>query len=171
MPAVEKQAARALSQGQLKHDPLTTTGADVVGAMAFTSKLGGLLWRCKWGKDKSALKPTALLLARKVWRQGESFAYIAKIAAIALDEHLDPLCTHCKGRGHVTNSYKVVSICTHCHGTGIARVNDQRRIRLLGCTEHDYRQKWEDRMSQAHSVLSSCDSDTATKMRKQLRKD
>jgi len=34
MTAIEKSAARALSAGQLRHNPLTTSGADIIGALA-----------------------------------------------------------------------------------------------------------------------------------------
>lgn len=171
MTIAEKQVARTLSKGSLKHDPLITSGADVVGAMAFTSKLGSMLWRVKWGNDKGAVRPTAILLSKKLRRSGEASRYILRLAMIALQEYVDTRCHHCKGRGHVINADKVVSSCTHCEGTGIARISDQRRMRTLGCNEHAYHQKWKQRLEQAHSMLSEHDSDTGHVMRKQLKEN
>lgn len=171
MPAVEKQAARALSQGQLKHDPLTTTGADVVGAMAFTPRIGALLWRLKWGGDKAAVKPLAYLVARKIVRPGMRVdnAMLLRVVIVAIDEHINNLCKHCKGRGFVTSASSVVSICTHCNGSGQARSEDKARIMKLKCSENAYELKWRPLIEAAHNALASYDSHTNAKMREQLR--
>ena len=170
MTVVEKSLARVLSKGNLRHDPLITSGADIVGALSFTTKLGSMLWRVKWGNDKNAVRPTAALLSKKIAKKGERQGrFLMRLAMIALQEYVDTRCHHCKGRGHVVNADRVVSSCTHCEGTGIARISDQRRIRALTCTEHAYLNGWKDRLAFAHNVLSEHDSDTGHVMRNQLK--
>lgn len=170
MTAIEKSAARALSAGRLRHDPLTTSGADIIGALAAATKLGSHLWRVKWAGDKTSVKPTAILLAKKIARTGEKNGrFLTRLATIALQEYVDTRCTHCNGRGHTTNADRVVSSCTHCHGTGIAQISDQRRIMALRISDHAYLNGWKARFSQAHSVLAEHDSDTGIVMREQLK--
>jgi hypothetical protein len=138
--------------------------------MAFTTKLGSMLWRVKWGLDKNAVRPTAILLQNIIRRRGEhNSRFLLRLALIAVQEYVDTRCHHCNGRGHVTNADRVVSSCTHCNGTGIARISDQRRMRTLGCTEHAYLNGWKARLEQAHNTLSEHDSHTGHVMRNQLR--
>lgn len=169
MTTVEKSVARAVSTGNLRHNPLTTSSADVVGAMAFASNLGSHLWRVKWGGDKSSVRSTAVLLSKRLKRAGEKSRFILLLAQIALQEYVDTRCHHCGGTGHVTNTDRVVSSCTHCSGTGIAQISDQRRIRALRCDEASYEQRWKHRFAQAHSVLAEHDSDTGAVMREQVK--
>lgn len=169
MTAIEKSAARALSAGQLRHNSLTTSGADIIGALAAASDLGSGLMRVKWANDKTSVHPMAILLGKRLRRAGEASRFVLRLANIVLQEFVDTRCHHCGGTGNVINADRVVSSCTHCRGTGIAQISDQRRIRALRCDEDSYNKKWKQRMALGHSILSEHESDTRTVMQKQLK--
>lgn len=167
---IEQKIARTLAQGDLKHDPLTTSGADVVGAMAFTERMGSLLKRVLVGNDKAAVEPAAQLLARKISNGVLNRGLMAKIARIALQEYVDARCGSCGGRGTVLDKFsRVKRLCGKCFGNGIARIDDRRRIVALGCSEDAYNKKWRQKFDEAYNVLQEHDRASDDTIRANLR--
>jgi len=166
---IEQKVAHTLSQGNLRHDPRGTTGADVVGALAFTEKMGSLLWRVLVGNDKAAVEPLARAVVDEIIRPRDKFGFVLKLARIAVREYVDVRCISCGGRGTVANEAHVIRTCGKCEGSGNQRTQHARRVRELKCSEDAYTRIWESRFSEAFNVLRAADVGAAHNIRQNLK--
>lgn len=107
-------------------------GAQFVGALAFSGRLGAELVRLR---SRSGHDPaTAVLLLTKAVRhenKGVGFGIARRIAAGALAEWLEGTCRVCEGTRFVKRDQMPVT-CQSCNGSGMRRFNDGERKRALG---------------------------------------
>ena len=109
---------------------ITGTDCPVTRLHAFAKapRLSTLLWRLKYGLDRSVLNETASLIARELPARRFTMRPRVKIlsAQKALIEWLNEKCEVCGGRGSMQLEDRVIT-CQQCGGLGLKRYSDEER--------------------------------------------
>lgn len=132
------------------------TALDRIRALAFADPLGGALWRLKLAHQADSYKTVVLLLTRRIRKKHEAATLMQKVAEIALQEHLDPLCRACGGRGTKADENGVRRVCAACGGSGTRMWSEIARKRQLGVSARAYA-KLEGKFALAHEKLADAD--------------
>lgn len=157
MANLRKLIASALSGADLSQDPLCETAIDRIGAMAFSNRLGGELWRMKEGNDAAAAARALALLVKRVRKAHDSKRWYRRLCLVALREWMDRACRGCGGRGLIQATVMSAQhTCTVCNGSGQRSYSDQWRMNQLGLSKESYG-KWERRLALIHEQISAAD--------------
>jgi hypothetical protein len=158
---LRKLLAIAIQGSDLSHDPNCETALDRIGALAFSDRLGGALWRVKYANDPGAFRPSIYILAKRMEPGRNPGKTVKKIAECVLREWLDPICRHCMGRGYtiIAESRRAKDACSKCDGTGQRRHSNQARAKVTGIPLKAY-PKWERTFAHAHMLLQTADQQT-----------
>lgn len=141
---------------------------DVIAAMAFSDRLGCVLWRLKYANDAASYQPALQLIVRRMRRnKAEGRGLLERLAARALFEYLDENCHACGGRKMVYAAGQVVHVCHECHGTGRKYHQDHERARALGVPVDRYA-KLAPRLARAADVITNADVFAARDISRQL---
>lgn len=136
--SLRESVGSALASGSLTYSPRDEGPLDRVVASAWTGeRLGALLWRLKYAKDRTthALRKALWeIVARneKRGRYGKERPTPALVAtcAAALDEWMNDECPSCQARGYVRLEQKPKA-CGGCTGTGRIEWTDEQRAEKL----------------------------------------
>ena len=152
-----KLTAYTLANGVLTHNPNIETGADRMGAMAWGSRMGSLLWHYTWALDDRAGRDAKKLLKATVLGD-KSDVVIARICEIVVDEWSMTKCFTCYGRGYSVMDGTPIAkaACKSCNGSGTLRHSDAERKRHLGRYAKLYA-KIEHQFGRIHGILSNAD--------------
>lgn len=157
------------------------------GGQSAPRTLGGYLWRLKWGHDRAALKPAALLVAKQVAKRAGARHWQGtgelwqRFALQAIDEWANERCAACHGRGRVVNRVRgaqpfvvarnaAMRICNRCRGTGQRRATALERAQALGVTLEVYEKHWPDRFAQLVTQLAEFEASLARPLQTQLER-
>ena len=174
IPALEvkEKITSALGSSHLETHPERESAIDRVGALARTTKLGGLLWRWVYGKQavSGAVQQELLVKARRMFqisRMHPEYPTLERACRQCLVEWHDDQCQTCTGAG-VLIADRLKITCSACLGTGRRRFQDQERINALRIEESVYRLTWDARMGRILGILGSHDRRAVTTTREQL---
>lgn len=126
-PSLKEQVGTAINTSDLSSRP-HESAVDRIAALGLSDPLGAALWRLRVGGDLRALKPAAVLLARRAregfaenWKIGGA-GVLLRVCRQILNEWLQDNCQACKGRGLVGLARGGVKVerktCQACQGTG-----------------------------------------------------
>lgn len=133
---------------------------DKLTAFCYADRLATLLWRLKYGNDKTAYKPIVMLLAKSLKPMNRNISI--KIAEQALYEWLFPFCPACLGAKEVMAGELRV-VCRACNGVGVARYSDREREMKVGGN-------FSKQIENIHRIITGMDIQPGREMRKRLER-
>lgn len=138
-PSALERLATSVFASNLSYDPIRRVPLDHVIAMGMASiksPTTSNVLRLYLGHPEAwaAAKLSVLAIVRRLdtkrgWHLSDRD--LDRVATAALHQHINPTCSHCKGRGfEVIPETPTLSTkaCRHCHGTG--RRTPGRRLRI-----------------------------------------
>ena len=128
----------AIAKGNLSHNPLEETGADVIGALARVDPLGAALWRVVGQHDLGAFKRAIEILTEKLKPLGVSPRLISKVCFAAIEEWMSVPCPTCLGRCFTVSPTGVRATCWDCKGNGRGTHSPEQRMSFLGVGRRAY---------------------------------
>lgn len=156
MANLRKLVASALNSSDLSQSDIIESAIDRIGALAFTDKLGGVLWSLKYGGDARSWPRAVHELELRCKRVAAERTIRRKIVRICLAEWIDPNCRACGGRRFIMAG-QTMHTCTVCNGTGLRRHSDLWRMREMGLDRNAYR-RWEQKFAAVHSKITDADA-------------
>lgn len=152
--------ARAMFPTSLKSSDLGYRSVDHLAALAKCDRLASLLWRLRYGHDRTCLKPAVALLSRRVhdlagkhrWRYSSPDIF-DKMAALAIAEWVEDSCPKCHGTGRKSRFKE----CAKCNGTGKLVMSQASRASMLGISSQAFAKSWDDRYFTVQSILTMLD--------------
>ena len=172
--SLRQQLVSDIRSGRLTHSPLQETGADRIGAMGLSDRLGAALWRVLGEHDPEATRRAVVLLAKmlapRIMSMGKSRRKaLLRLCWLALQEKLADKCRKCSGRGFTYTAVGTADACTACDGTRIGRHSDSERIRLMGCSREDY-QRYAPIFAEAHGIIGDAEVRVGRQIARQLER-
>lgn len=161
--------AFAVASGDLTHDPLVETGADRIGAVAFSDPLGAALWRVLVDHDAHAWIAAREILRKRMSDRHDNVEMYRRVADLTICEWMAPNCTVCNGRKYLGSHGEAKVACRACAATGIGRHSDSARAKALGI-ERRALPPWEKKLAQAHNKISVADSRAGQEVQRQLER-
>lgn len=172
--SLRQQIASDLASGRLTHSPLVETGADRIGGLGLSDRLGAAIWRILAEHDVGATREAVVLLAKMLAPRGARMGRarhrrLLAVCWMAVQEKLADKCRKCSGRGFIFRGEGVQDACTACEGTRIGRHSDTERIKALGCTREEY-QRLGPVFAEAHATLGDAEVRVGRQLARQLER-
>ncbi len=170
--SLRQRLASDLASGNLTHSPLIETGADRIGALGLSDRLGAAMWRILAEHDVGATREAVAILSKLLTRGRlgrKRSASLVRLCWVCVQERLADKCRKCGGRGFIYNKEGVADHCSACEGTRIGRHSDTERARQMGWTKEVYR-KWEGSFADAHRLLADSEVRVGRQLSKQLER-
>ena len=170
--SLRQRLASDLASGNLTHSPLIETGADRIGALGLSDRLGAAMWRILAEHDVGATREAIAILSKLLTRGRlgrKRSSTLVKLCWVCVQERLADKCRRCHGRGFLIAEGDVRHACTACEGTRIGRHSDTERARRMGWTKEVYR-KWEPTFADAHRMLADSEVRVGRQLAKQLER-
>ena len=165
MSDLRKDVAHAITGHDLSTEELFESAVDQIYAFAYGDPLGIAIWRLKWIYDRSTFETAIDLLADRIEvRKAGAQGMRKRVAQVAIEEHLNDLCSVCGGRDHiVADSMRVSSECGACNGSGHRRPDAEERMLHAQMRPELYR-KFERLFTLAHQQIDAACADTKAEM-------
>ena len=166
--------AHSLHSSHLEPSDIREVPIDRIGALARSTKLGGLLWRWKYGKQecRGAVLSELLVKARKRTKIGKfhkDHSVLEKVCRQALLEWYRPQCRACRGAREVVLGDRKV-ICPRCNGVGVHTYSDRERLDGMGISQESYDKVWAERLRDVFEIITGNDVSTGSVVFAQLER-